>query len=273
VAWLGDATRVGALLDGNPALANDTSGAYREAVLFAAVREGHSSVVELLLAHGAKLDVQDMRGTPPLHVAAHAGHIDVLEVLLGKGANANQRGAHGELALHWAAAKGYVEITQVLISAGSEVNTKTDKHRVDMDTMMEEDADVVKHQLIYLELCEKQRQATLAGSDLQITPPPRVAFAAGDTPLHSATQWGREEIVKLLLDNGAEVNTENQRGQTALHYACVFRNKEIAEMLLDAGADANAKDNDGHTPLGLALSPKGAPAKDIIELLLAKGGR
>jgi len=77
----------------------------------------------------------------------------------------------------------------------------------------------------------------------------------------------------MLMGNGAEINTENQRGQTSLHYACVFRNKEIAEMLLDAGADANAKDNDGYTPLGLALSPKGAPAKDIIELLLAKGAR
>lgn len=273
VAWLGDVTRVGVLLEENPALANDTSGLYKEAVLFAAIRENHADVAGLLLAKGAEFDVTGRYKEPPLHAAVHAGHKAVIEVLLEKEADVNQKGAHGELALHWAAAKGHAEVVKLLLERGSQVNVKTEKQRADMDTIMRESANLVKHQLKCLELYEKARQATLAGRGLQIAPPPRLVFAAGDTPLHSAAQWGREDIVKMLLSNGAEVDAKNHWGQKPLHYACVFRHKEIAEMLLGAGADANAKDNDEHTPLVLASSPKDAPAKDIVEMLLAKGAQ
>ena len=249
VVWLGDARRIDALLKGDPALANDTSGMYKEAVIFAAVREGHSRVVRLLLDRGARLDAQDRYGCPPLHVAAYAGHKAMVRVILEAGANANETGAHGELALHWVAAKGHLEVAEVLIRAGSQVNTKTKKQRIDTDTMMEETADVVKFQLKSLELREKARQATLNGSSLQIAPPPRLVFAAGDTPLHSAVQWGYEEIVKLLLANGADVDAKNHHGQSPLHYASAFRHQRITNILIDAGAHTNAPDNDGHTPL------------------------
>ncbi len=273
VAWLGDVTRVGVLLEDNPALANDTSGSYKEAVLFVAIRENHADVVGLLLAKGAEFDVTGRYKEPPLHAAVHAGHKAVIEVLLERGADVNQKGAHGELALHWAAAKGHAEVVKLLLERGSQLNVKTEKQRADMDTIMRESANLVKHQLKRLELYEKGRQAALAGRGLQIAPPPRLVFAAGDTPLHSAAQWGREDIVKMLLSNGAEVDAKNHWGQKPLHYACVFRHKEIAEMLLGAGADANAKDDNEHTPLGLASFPKGDPAKDIVELLLAKSAQ
>jgi len=256
VAWLGNAKKNDTLLKSDPALVNDASGMYREAAIFAAVREGHSSVVQLLLDRGARLDAQDRYGCPPLHVAAHAGHKVMVSVLLEAGTNVNKKGAYGELALHWAATKGHLEVADVLVRAGSQVNTKTKKQRIDTDTMMEETADVVNFQLKSLELREKARQATLNGSSLQIAPPPRLAFAAGDTPLHSAVQWGHEQTVKLLLSNGAEVDVKNHLGQSPLHYASVFRHKRIVDILLDSGADINAQDNDGHTPLRLASFPK-----------------
>ena len=58
----------------------------------------------------------------------------------------------------------------------------------------------------------------------------RVVFVAGDTPLHSASQWGREGIVRLLLENGADVNAVNQYGQSPLHYACVFGHQNIKQL-------------------------------------------
>ena len=272
VVWLGDTRRIDALLKEDPALVNDASGMYKEAVIFAAIREGHDRIVQLLLDRGARLDVRDRYDCPPLHVAAYTGHKAMLNVLLEAGADVNKMGAYGELALHWAAVKGHLEVAEVLVKAGSQVNIETQKQRIDIDSMMKETADVVKHQLKSLELHEKVRQARLEGSSIQIAPPPRLAFAAGDTPLHSTVQWGYEEIVKLLLSNGAEVNVTNHYGQNPLHYACVFRQKEIVKKLLNAGADVNAKDDDGHTPLGLASFPKGNPAKDIVEMLRVKGG-
>jgi ankyrin repeat protein len=273
VAWIGDSRRIDALLKNNPAPANDASGMYKEAVIFAAIREGYGSVVQLLLDRGARLDVQDRYDCPPLHVAAHAGHNAIVIVLLKAGADANEKGAYGELPLHWAATKGHLEVTKALVEAGSQVNTKTTKQRIDMDTMMKKTADVVKFQLKTLELLEKGRQATLKGRSYQMALPSRLAFAAEDTPLHSAAQWGHEEIVKLLLANGAEAEAKNHFGQQPLHYACVFRHKEVVNVLLDTGADPNAKDDDENTPLGLASFPKGNPAKDIAKILRAKGDR
>jgi ankyrin repeat protein len=271
VAWLGDVSRVDALLRDNPALAGDTGGAHKEAVLFAAVREGHSEVVKLLLGRGAKLDIGDRYGYPPLHIAAHAGHKAVARALLEAGSDVNEKGPQGELAIHWAAAKGRLQVADLLVGRDLQINTKTQMQRVDMDATMQQGADAVKHQLKLLELLEKGRQATLRGSSLQIAPPPRLAFAAGDTPLHSAAQWGREEIVKILLSNEADVDPKNDWGQAPLHYACVFRHTDIVKMLLDAGAAPDAEDNDGHTPLGLASSPKGDPARDIVQVLRTKG--
>lgn len=271
VAWLGDIKRVGELLKGNPALANDTSGMHKEAVIFAAVREGHSSLVKLLLSHGARLDVRDIYGSPPLHIAAHAGHKDTVKALLAGEADVNEKGAYGELAIHWAAAKGHLEAAEVLVDSGSKVNTKTAKQRIDMDTMMKETADIVRLELKNLELREEARQATLRGSSLQIAPPPRLAFAAGDTPLHCAVQWGHGEMVKMFLSKGADIGAKNGFGQRPLHYACVFRHGEIVKMLLGHGADINARDDQGHTALGLVSVPKSNPAKKIIELLEKKG--
>jgi ankyrin repeat protein len=41
----------------------------------------------------------------------------------------------------------------------------------------------------------------------------------GKTPLHMATQTGRSDMVKLLLDGGALVNKKRRLGLTPLHYA------------------------------------------------------
>ncbi|MHC4737056.1 MAG: ankyrin repeat domain-containing protein, partial [Planctomycetota bacterium] len=164
VAWVGDVARVRKLLESNPSLARNANRA-----LFAAIREGHSTIVELLLDNGAKLSTKGRFKEPPLHAAAYSGHRDMAALLLRKGADVNRKGAHGELALHWAAAKGHGEITRLLVEAGAEVNTHTDTTRADVDVLPAgDDADVIHEQLRYLTDCEKQEQAMAAGSSLQI---------------------------------------------------------------------------------------------------------
>ena len=256
VVWVGDMTRVRKLLEDNPSLANDTSNAYKEPVLFFAMREGHSAIAELLLDNGAKLNVMGRHKEPPLHAASHAGHKNVVVLLLRKGADVNQKGAHGELALHWAAAKGHSETVQILVEAGTEVNTGTDKQRMDMNAIVETDADVILEWLKFLASREKQKQARAVGSSLQIMGPIRLAFAAGDTALHSASQWGHKRIAEILLANGADVNVTNRWGQTPLHYAVVFRHEDAVKALLNAGANPNARMLDGSTAHDLASKVK-----------------
>jgi ankyrin repeat protein len=64
----------------------------------------------------------------------------------------------------------------------------------------------------------------------------------GYTALHSAASNGHLEIVKLLLEHGADVNAKTKYGgYTALHSATMNGHLEIVKLLLEHGADVNAK--------------------------------
>ncbi|BCS92331.1 MAG: beta-barrel assembly-enhancing protease [Metallosphaera javensis (ex Sakai et al. 2022)] len=59
----------------------------------------------------------------------------------------------------------------------------------------------------------------------------------GNTVLHLAVRNGMEEMVRLLLDAGADVNAVNNEGHTPLYYAILSCNQGIGKLLLDRGAD------------------------------------
>jgi len=62
------------------------------------------------------------------------------------------------------------------------------------------------------------------------------------------------ELIRLLIDGGADVNAANDYGVTPLHYISTSaRSAVIARMLLDAGADPNARSESGMTPLSSSL--------------------
>ncbi|MBW7992397.1 MAG: hypothetical protein FVQ84_20610 [Planctomycetes bacterium] len=273
VARLGDLARFKELLDSDPALVNYKNSVNREQVLFAAIYGGNTDIFKLLLVKGVKLDTRGTQMESSLFAASYAGNSDALTLLIGRGLDVNERGLHGESALHWAAVKGNNEAVRLLIAGGADITAKAEEPTTHLNAGAGNFPDTIERELIKLQRFEEQRQAKLAERSMQIVVPSRLAIAKGDTPLHSASLQGHSEIVKILLSNGAEVDAKNQFGQRPLHYACVFRQKEVAEILLDTGADSNAKDNEGHTPLGLAAFPKGNPAKEIVELLHARGGR
>jgi ankyrin repeat protein len=78
------------------------------------------------------------------------------------------------------------------------------------------------------------------------------AFAPdGFFPLGLAAFFGHRAIVEFLLKNGADVNAAARNAQkvTALHGAVARRDVEIVKMLLEGGADANAKQEHGFVPL------------------------
>ena len=265
-AWLGDIEKVRELLVDRSIL-DKARYIYKEPILSAAAREGHSDVVQLLLDNGADPNAAGRFGELPLHTAAYAGHLRIVEVLLKNGVNVNQKGKFGETSLHWASAEGHLEIAKFLLQNGADVNGKTKKHCSSFNVILSVDESVVELRLKYLEIEDIRNQAEITGRQVQTMMIPRLAFASGDSPLHSAAQWGNLEIVKLLLQNGADVNAKNKWGETPLHYAAVFDHKEIARVLLDAGADINAKDNDGQTAFKVVSSAKGKSLDDMAKLL------
>ncbi|KAL9109201.1 MAG: hypothetical protein Q9227_006126 [Pyrenula ochraceoflavens] len=102
----------------------------------------------------------------------------------------------------------------------------------------------------------------------------------GPTALHVLAQgkfWWQIEGINFLIENGAEVDAQNEKGQTPLHIASTHQNyysnghqglfkPQCCEVLLLKGADPNKIDNEGQTPLILA-----GLDSDIITVLLRHG--
>jgi len=109
---------------------------------------------------------------------------------------------------------------------------------------------------------EAVKQHLAAGADVDVK-----GGWAGGTPLHYAVGEGRNEIAKLLIAKGANVNAKDGNGSTPLHYA---NTKEIAEPLIAEGANVNAKNKDGKTPLDLAIQVRNT---ELAALLRKHGGK
>ena len=84
---------------------------------------------------------------------------------------------------------------------------------------------------------------------------PRWRNAQGEgglTALHLAATMAHEDMVSLLIERGADVNSRDHAGSTPLHHAASGGNKAVVELLIAKGADVNAKDSKGRTPAYLA---------------------
>ncbi|KAK9970255.1 hypothetical protein ABG768_026212 [Culter alburnus] len=93
------------------------------------------------------------------------------------------------------------------------------------------------------------------------------ASQAGQTALMLAVSHGRQEMVRALLECGANVNIQDDEGSTALMCASEHGRAEIVSLLLEQpGCDISVVDNDGSNALSIALE---ASHNDIAVLLYA----
>nr|XP_020662685.1 ankyrin repeat domain-containing protein SOWAHA-like [Pogona vitticeps] len=75
----------------------------------------------------------------------------------------------------------------------------------------------------------------------------RKDFISGFTALHWAAKHGREELVVLLLEAGADVNVRAHGGYTPLHVAALHGHQHLMELLIGTfGAGQNIRDYSGH---------------------------
>jgi len=92
----------------------------------------------------------------------------------------------------------------------------------------------------------------------------------GMTPLFLAAMVGQPEIVRLLLNSGADMHAANRFGAMPLHQAAYAGHRRIVEMLLERGEKVDVKDGDDRTALHLTAWNN---RQEIALLLIEKGAR
>ena len=92
-----------------------------------------------------------------------------------------------------------------------------------------------------------------------------VADRDGWTTLMKACFNGSTDTVELLLDGGADVHAQNRDGMTAFYMSCLHGNVSKAKLLLDRGANVDTTTAQGHTPLEVASDRNSV---DIVWLLV-----
>ena len=228
-----------------------------------AVRTGDVERVVALLESGVPVNERDGEALP-LHIAAADANLELVELLVRAGADANQadQGTGGGTPLHWAVTsqrEGVGAVVGALVEAGSKLYATDREGRTPLDrAVVPSPVASKKHYMeAVLALIE-------AGAELE---PP--AQSGLDTPLMLAM---REDIdvLRMLVDAGADVNYRGGQPYSPLHLAVCEQNPAAVGMLLAAGAEVDAHDDDGRTPLDCVAQAPG-DASGIAEMLIDAG--
>jgi len=187
----------------------------RTPLMLASIRDGGSDIVALLLSKGADVKARDNRGDTALGLAAEVGDVAIMRLLLAKGADVTVRNHKGETPLIQASISTRPEAARLLLQRGVDVNAATTWYN-----------SVKNGQIALLKL----------------------------TALHHAATVGPVEMVRALLDAGANVNAKDSRGFTPLTLTIAADHQDLAivRLLIERGADVNCRAGTGETPLDWA---------------------
>jgi len=89
-----------------------------------------------------------------------------------------------------------------------------------------------------------------------------------DTPLHTVCSWGELAPVKVLIKYGADVNACGDIGATPIFNAVIGGNAEVVKFLIQSGANLSIKNNTGRSVINYAKNI--SASEDIIGLLLGR---
>jgi ankyrin repeat protein/HEAT repeat protein len=195
--------------------------------------------------------------------------------MLKQGADPNSVRSGGRTALQLAASKGHVKVMRLLIDHGADVNARASgdprftplaeaaASREPEAVKMLLDAGAKPEGFPLGRACWLGRQETA-----------KLLLDAGVNPdagLSEAALGGHVELMRLLLDRGANVNAKSEGGHTALHNAALQGGLKAVELLLQSGADPNIANDDGETPLPRAISGDGDIER--VKALVKAGAR
>lgn len=257
-------------------------------------------VTDLLLARGAKIDFQaacllnrvdlvrqflDINPSllnkriskdqgPPLEIALEASAEDVVALLLEKKTTLKPANPELEGPLQIAASHGLLRSARSILLAGIDVNTPDNFH----------------HQPFLV--AANHGQSQMVKLLLEHGADPKVRDSSGDSSLHCSAKrayWkgtthavtvdDRKTTALVLLKAGAKLDARNGRGEMPLHIAAEEGELDLVRLFIDNGAEVNARDWSDRTPLDHAKSSRawrkeeGIDNTALITYLIERGAK
>ncbi|KAH7038362.1 ankyrin repeat-containing domain protein [Microdochium trichocladiopsis] len=214
-------------------------------------------MAELLLKHGASVHTQNPRGETPLHAAARNLSTSVVRLLLKRGADPNKTDSSGRLPIHHAAAvrfghgQGQLSTVDILLRQGVGADAK--------------DSQGCTPLMLYIQAVLWPPSTRIISRFLRCRSAANALDKDGRAPLHWAAEsrFG-DEVIRQLLENGAEIDQQDNNGRTALMCAVTAEEWDNVRSLLDNRSRIDIKDNTGNTALDLA---RRSGDKDIVQML------
>ncbi|MFN5381852.1 MAG: ankyrin repeat domain-containing protein [Alphaproteobacteria bacterium] len=186
------------------------------------------------------LNVKDEKRRSPLHIAVEKGNKDLVKRLIAKKANVSSRDSKKRSPLHIAVEKGNKDLVKLLLDAGADVNALDFKYISPLHIALKSKNQEIETILL-----------NAPGIDCNI----RDVY--GCSPLFFAIKIMKDvELVKLLLQKGADVNAELVTGgfERPIHSALKHGSEECINFLLaQDGIDFNVQDENKDTPLHIAI--------------------
>ncbi|MCJ1377232.1 hypothetical protein MMC17_000324 [Xylographa soralifera] len=228
--------------------AKDSQG---RTALHVAAKFGNLEVTRLLLDVKASVTAENTHNSTPFLMAADAGNVQIVLLLLEAGSNIERSNCIGQTPLLLAARKGHKLVVDQLIGKGASISIKGYRGAS------------------LLQYAVQSTNLELVLSVLATNPDIEWKDLDRETALHyvmrsKATEPIRVSIARLLLGRRSFIDAKNRDGRTSLHLASREGHEEMVRMLLQAGANAAIKDQWQKTPRDLALR-KGY--KNVAQLL------
>ena len=192
--------------------------------LHSAAFYGEFEIVRILLDFGANVNARNTHGKTPLHLSSQGWGMkdprisqslsNVAKLLLDRGADRYARENDRIIPLHLAAQYERVEVVRVLLEHGTNVDGEEDDH----------------------EIAESVNARDAEGK----TPLHFVSERTWEDPEPGQPS----SIVQLLLKHGADLNARSIYGLTPLHAAALYGMVNVVRVLLEHGANVGVEDNE-----------------------------
>ncbi|KAB8273573.1 ankyrin repeat-containing domain protein [Aspergillus minisclerotigenes] len=232
-------------------------------------QETREAIARLLVGNGADVNLSGSNGRTPLSLAAERRNDNIIKMLLEKGAAVDAKDNTGRTPLSWAAESSRNENSiRILLEQGAEIESKDDAGRTPLSWA-----------------AGRCKPDAYRFYDTRIMGDPGISDGENDM-----------NIIKMLLQAGANVESKDINGRTPLlwaaqgssekipihvlpkeqeeglvdlgTYTSIREIRDITELLLEAGADLNAKDHHGRTPLRWATD---CGNEKVVKLLESAG--